>query len=1269
MSISIFVKNPSLRLRRTVALLIVPCVLGGLASSGRAQQAAAQQAAAQQAAASVGPPNSHAVEAPVPLNGSDFTLSNPLGIAFAEQPVEVLLAQPAPAGTNLVVDEAGKTVGQVQGGRRRLSLRAGFATDQKERRFHLAKSAAALPAGLEHPVTLKKTTWTTEQSKAIGTTHPNGIASYYEISNGLCGVRVPSAVRDGALPGMSVPAPIVGVQHKDGEWAGRPDFRAFVVPALSSDHGNIPRADWKFTGFTSRIVEQGPLRTTVQLSITASNRAEPYRFEVTLYAGERFVKFHQLSGRLNDWFLDLSLDKKTPWHPTRWRTGGTHHFAKDVVELPDRPGQKFTLGWDKGVGPTTQHGEYEGEGEGDLFSHRDLWVEFDFDWGQARLLNKAGDGDNSHSKFAAGVRGLPLWWPWAGVGTVVYALDPQRGATSPVAGLVNGPAGEVENWEARDDPRGEAGFCQHIPAQLDLDPAVYNSTITQKYMLNDRYQGVADRDTPIFGIRFTMNTRGGSYFLWLGDNRDILPDINDPKFTVNYRSPLWQDYSRFTSGVANLQDALAWNLTWDDPAGGSLYSVEPEVIKANIERARKGENLGGSQLVNLWKLNTDAERVAAADEFIKNLREHPEMSIRHLMQRVQAEHWKIDGIFQWYTYDRFVAGRLNDLKTYFSLGRKAQGGLLSDEQWGWLKYFAAFYFQTEFDEDRAMFWNPGTDMNHGGGSMTSQGNLARLGIILDFPTWPDAGRYAALPVAEQEKALQNEFGRWGAQFTGTHYSSMAAITQPLAGLLNFQWRSYTQPNKFPDKFATDPRLRHYAFFVLNRTGVRDPRYGNVRVPIAVGNGGAGWGQPAAALLSSGFRHLDPQLSRWMMWDWQENGKSTMMTPLLPTLFDYGTPAEPYPFPAISTFPGNMTIHRSAPHTPNESGVWITDGNFFFQHREPAEAGEVHIDALGKPLVTNSTSYVFPAHANELYKNVIGTNTADWDKDNFYRGDWHSAWENDHVKAIAEYADGTYSSSEFSATDADKKGLTWQRHIIMARPDPETPIIAIRDVMSKAGEYTSTFWLQTEGAITTPDGKQVTPPFKNGSTSGKEPTPDQLPSAVKVPRLAAGASTFGFSGHDWVKLYPKSYAAKNITDVGPLVDTEVHVVDAAPSEAVVGHWRSFDHGNRFTNDTDGTYDDRQYLRVKFNGTEHITVFTPFHRGQRPADLKVAREANGAVRISYTNAQKVRRAIVITPQGYRIESNGKVTGRAVFTDKLPGKLYPQWKDVDYPGPAKP
>lgn len=1228
--------------------------------------------------------------APAVVEGNTFTLSNPLGLPFMDQPVEVLLAQPAPEGTTLVLDEAGKTVGQVERDRRHLALRAGFAADQKEFRYHLAKGTTTAPAGLEHPVRLQQATWTAAQTKAAGTTHPNGIASYYEISNGLCGVRVPASVRDGALPGLAVPAPIVGVRHKDGEWAGRPDFRSFVVPATNSSGANIPRADWRFTGFKSQIMEQGPVRTTVQLSITASNRPEPYRFEVTLYAGEQFVKFHQISGRINDWLLDLSLDKKTPWHPTRWRSGGQHHWPSSTVELPDRPGEKITLTWDKGPGPTTQHPEQFGEGEGDLFSHNDLWVEFTgWDWGSIMLLNKVGDPDTSHSKFGASVRGVPLWYSWAGVGSVIYAFDAAGGATSPVAGILQGPAGEVTGWESHDDPMGEAGFFQHIPAQLDSDPAVYNSTVTHKYMLNDRYQGVTDRNTPIFGIKFMMNTRSGSYFVWLGDNTDIVPDINNPIFTATlpgyyeikadefktlnkgylYRSPLWQDFTRYTSGAVNLQDALLWNANWDDPTDAG-YSIEPEVIKANMERVRKGEKLGNYELMKFWGLNTDAERVAWVDEATKRMLDQPISGIRPHVRFTQATLWNHspEG-FQWYSYERDVAGTLDELNAYFALGRKSKGGLLSDEQWNKLKSIAAFYFETTFDEDRAMFWNSGVSMNHGGGTMTSQGDLARLGIILKFPTWPDSKRYADRPVAEQEKALQNEFGRWGAQFTSTHYSSLAAMTQPLSGLLNLQWLSYKQPDKFPDKFKDDPRLRHHAFFVLNRTGVKDPRYGNVRAPIAVGNGGAGWGQPAAALLSSGFRHLDPQLSKWLMWAWKENGKSTMMTPVLPTMFDYGTPAEPYPFPAISTFPGNMTIHRSAPNTPNESGVWITDGGFFSQHREPAENGEVHIDALGKPLVTNTVSYSDPFQENEFYKNVIGTETKNWDTNDFFWGDQHSSWDKykDTVTGIAEFPSGTYSSSRFADAAGTK---TWRRQIAMIHPDVELPVIYIRDEMSKPQDYISTFWLQTEGAIGTPDGKQITPPVKlfpyNVQRGPNKPA--EMPSAVKVPGMAAGVSTFRFNGHDWLKLYPKSYAKTGITDVGPLVDTEVHVVDAAPAAALVGHWRVSNGSNAFAEE-DQRLDDRQYLRVKFNGTEHVTVFTPFQRGQRPADLKVTARGPKEVTVSYTNAKKVKRVIVITPQGYRIETNGKATSRAVFTDKLPTKLYPQWKDVEYPGPAQP
>jgi hypothetical protein len=1236
--------------RFAIALMATTGVLCGLALPGCAQQMKAP---------------------PVILDGNTFTLPNPFGLAFAEQPVEVPLDKTAPVAASLVVDENGKSVGQVSRDHKEVFLRIGFAEGQTERKLRLADGAGSTPAGLEHPVQARQSNWTPEQTKAAGTTNPNGVAGFYEISNGLCGVRIPATLQENALPAVRVPAPIIGVQYPDGEWAGRPDFRSLLVPAKASYAGVIIREDWKFTSFKSQLVEQGPVRTVAHITVTASNREEPYNFEVTVYAGEKFVKFQQLSGRINDWFLDLSLDKPTPFRPTRWRSGAQHHWGdgSDNLELLDRPGEKYNVRWDKGPGPTL-HKEKQGEGENDLFSHN-VWVE-PGKWGQVRLLNKGGDSDNTHSKWAVGVPGIPFWYPWAGVGSELYALDPNGGANSPVAGLVAGPAGDVSGWEARDNPSGEAGFAQHIPSWLDSDPKIYYSYILHSYMENDRYQGIANREQPIFGIKFAMHTRSGSFFIWLGDNRDVLTDINDPKFTPQYRSPLWEDYSRFISGVANLQDELAWNTNWADPKDAG-YSIEPEAVKHNMELARKGEYMGDRHLVQFWKIDSDADKVKAVDEFIKRAVEDPYDGIRARVRNTQQTHWGIDpNHFAWYTYDRWVAERLDELNTYFALGRKSQGGLLSEEQWQSLKRIAAFYFETVFDEDRAMFWNPGTHMNHGGGTMDAQGDLARLGIILKFPTWPDSIRYADRPVAEMQHELESQFGRWGAQFTSTHYSSLAAITQPLAGFISLQWLSKTQPDKFPDKFKDDPRLRHYAFFVLNRTGVKDPAHGNKRVPIAVGNGGPGWGHPAAAELASGFRHLDPQLSKWMMWDWIANGKSHKLTPVLPTIFDYSLPSEPYPFPAISTFPGVMTIHRNAPHTANETGVWITDGSFFNQHREVAEDGEVHIDALGKPLVTNTVSYGSPMQANEFYKNVIGTTTKNWDTDSYYWGESHSTWSqwSDEVTGIAEFPTGTYSSSLFHGGDEQYKGQTWRRRVALIHADDELPVIYIRDEMSKPGEYLSTFWLQTDGAITTPSGEKITPleKFCPGN-NGIVPNAEQAPSAVKVSGgLKAGVSSFRFSGHDWMKLYPKSYEKSGIKDIGPLVDTDVHVVNSSPAEAVVGHWRVTDGTNVFAQH-DGRIDDRQYLRVKFNGTSHVTIFTPYFRGQRPADLSVTSEANDVVRVSYSNGAGIKRAIIISPQGYRIETNGKVTARAAFSDKMPERLYPQWNDVAFPGTAKP
>lgn len=58
------------------------------------------------------------------------------------------------------------------------------------------------------------------------------------------------------------------------------------------------------------------------------------------------------------------------------------------------------------------------------------------------------------------IRGQMPWYPWNGVGQVLYAFDHAGGPDSPVAGLLAGPAGEITGWNAGGDGGNPAGIVR-----------------------------------------------------------------------------------------------------------------------------------------------------------------------------------------------------------------------------------------------------------------------------------------------------------------------------------------------------------------------------------------------------------------------------------------------------------------------------------------------------------------------------------------------------------------------------------------------------------------------------------------------------------------------------------------------------------------------------------------------------------------------------------------------------------------------------------------
>jgi hypothetical protein len=1222
----------------------------------------------------------------LPLSAQEVVLRNELGLDAAMQPAEFPLAEPAPAGLDVVVDAAGTVVGQVSADRTRVFVRTGLTKDQADLRFTLAKAGAP---GLAHPVTIAEKTWTPIPNQA----GDNGVETYYEIGNGRCGVRVPKSVRAGALPGRLVPVPIIGIQHADGEWAGRPDFRSIMVPVWDNYQDKPQSVPYQFTSFTSRIVEQGPERITVRIEFTGAPTDEmdalvtaqghapeksaevrenlrkrmlplaPYldeqrtfAYEVTVFADERMVEIRQDGGKANDWYCDLNAFKPTPWRATRWRTGHAHHWeGLEPLVLPDHKGQTIVPGFTAGAGPVNREwkidgaGQWEmrGEGESDIVA-KPLWLESEpqgFGWS---WLRQASETDRTSY---VRLKGMAPWYPWRGIGTFMYLLDPAAKPTDPVVGLLNGPASVVRDWPSRDNPSDGMGFSQHIPAQLtDHATAVYG------HLANWRYAGIADRDQVLQVARWHLTAAAGSFFLWIGRTDEVpavLPQRKENQEDITFTSQVWQDWARYGAGVATVSDMAQWHSAWPDghAAAGAIGAEAVTRNRALVNTI----HMGDSAILPLWKEADDAARLKRIDQWLANT----EKDLRWRLGNVRNGQIMLHSGLPWYNGDRVAAAITRDLAAFCALGRVEDGGLIDAARWSRMKTLGAAWFQITYDEDRAMFWNPGVQMNHGGGSMESDAFSARFGIVRDFPLWPGAAAHRDRPLLETQRATPGQLGRWGAEFTATHYSSLAAITPLQNELLAQQTAAKGDPVAAPDEFARDPRLRHHAFLMLNRLGVKDPRQANLRMPHVFGNCGPGWGTPGLALAATGFRGLDPQLAGWLDWAYVANGRSTQASVGWPFVYDFSQVGSAYPFPALAVFPGHLTVQRLGGGTPDESMLSMSNGYFRGQHREQSENNEVQIDLLGKPVVTKPQSYATPQQEHWLLRNGVGPAVAGWDQD----GAWFrpaQVWGNDRLIAAGSWQQGSWTRSrvdgELANHARNPDGSGWDREALLVQADADLPIVILRDTMLTKGEWVSTLRFQASGAIGL-GGKRIELALPTPTVN-----PDGSPvagPATQAVALASG-SPIAFTGHDWLKLYPHSLerAGVQAADLGERVDmTVVPLADGALAGAV-GQWRTSD-GSMQHGQGDERWDLVQFLRTKFTGTQLATVVVAHRAATVPTDLAIS-GTPGRIVITYTRDGAPRR-IEVTATGYTI--SGPQPETVQFPAGVPEQLYPGYQDLPY------
>ena len=171
-----------------------------------------------------------------------------------------------------------------------------------------------------------------------------------------------------------------------------------------------------------------------------------------------------------------------------------------------------------------------------------------------------------------------------------------------------------------------------------------------------------------------------------------------------------------------------------------------------------------------------------------------------------------------------------------------------------------------------------------------------------------------------------------------------------------------------DPFKTEPRLARFAEFYMNLLTPPEVRFGGPRLFISTGDGptqsSAIYGQ-----LATGFAKVNPELSARTMWAWRQGGsKHTNDGGTTLLRIDENLPAND-PQLGNADFPGYCSVLRDGWDTPNETTLWLLNGDFYRDHRH-WDRGNVIMYALGVPLSLDWGSQYATVNGGIMHSQVV-----------------------------------------------------------------------------------------------------------------------------------------------------------------------------------------------------------------------------------------------------------------------------------------------------------
>jgi len=880
--------------------------------------------------------------------------------------------------------------------------------------------------------------------------------------------------------------------------------------------------DWtrstKATSMVVRILERGPLRAKVQIEYRFQHPELRYGPQTLKPAGSGY---YTSTITLEAGQPSVLFEEETDFEPS-WSF--ELYEAVQPTHARYRGGHHAT---DKRFGVGSDGEVYKGANAGD----GDAEVELSFD--RPREVSYV-TGDNTRAMMAR-------WDPWCfDTGWYWQLFKRDAPESAPMIGIFAGPASRLLGAHM-----SGVGIFTRPPAEPGGRPQCGLSLISLR-------RGPDGRVFPI--SRWVWG-------LYVGTRGDIKAprEIQPINIQMNIH------------GGMNLEKVSRWRLDWPDPPEGyGTAFMSRSGIEAIKRRIREdggyygwhyGNDTATRPLFDAWR-DPGREKLAAC---VSNVLKNASSMLDALVNKGGIYDF---GIHYWH-------GGLIAQRDGVWIDQLLGDPRITDDERRKLKAAAVLYANVMWDDDHAPISTPAHGLNLGTENMPVQQWGYRRFYALFLGRHPMMKGRTEQVESHLKETVERIINEHGAQIGCPHYMG-ASMVPTMNNLLQIKQLGRTDP------FAQWPKLRRFAEFYLNLQTPPEPRMGNKRALVALGDSGLETSE-LFGLLGTGFRDADPALSRRLMAAWTAGGRQhSFFFGTTTVMIDDSLPAEAGPL-GDATFPGYLSVLRHGWGTSNETALFFVNGDFYRDHRHH-DYGSIVLYALAKPLSTDWSAIYTPhapggyVHSMVLPEAAIGHA---WDKDGALLTAGSGAW-NGSIQAVFETsADFAYARASFQGNN-----LVWTRAVAVARPAPDRPVIVIRDRFSgpnAAEPKVASVNLMAVGPVETPHGP-IEPPVRTHPNAHRLDDPSVLPSATRPMALSAGVNAFTFTGR-----YD--------------VDATVFVISDEPQQALLGHWGNTAWGGAVTE-----RDERQHiLRVRGTGP-FTTVIVPWRRGSRPDDLNVMRDGD-------------------------------------------------------------